>query len=105
MPHPNPALDRTGHIQTYVQRIAANLNWAKRMTMGFISNAHVHRNHSWIKAHPEYKTSLTQERRDQLDKIQRLIEQATFSNSLIIEAIEEYYQLPAMPKSKSKQGG
>lgn len=100
MPHPNPNLDQTGRPQSYPTRIAANLNWAKRMCMGFISQAHIHQNHLWITRHPEYHTALTVERRGQLEQIMRMFNEATAANQAVIDAIEQYYTMPAMPQPK-----
>lgn len=103
MPHQNPALDRTGIPQNYTARIAANLNFLKRNMRGHIAINFVHRNHLWIKAHEEYLTALTSERRAQLDKIHDLVDASQKAAQKVIDAVEEYYTLPKMPQPKRER--
>ncbi len=98
MPHPNPKLDQSGKAQTYLQRISAQMNWALRLTKGFAAQSIIHHNHLWIKAHPEYKTALTQERRDMLRDIELQATIVKSSVNTLAEMIEKYHTLPKMPK-------
>jgi hypothetical protein len=103
MSHKNPVLDRTGQRQNFKTRVAANLNFEKRCLMGFIAQAHIHQNLTWIRGHEEYLTALTSERRAQLSVIHQAAVNAREAARKAVEEIERYNTLPKTPQPKRER--
>lgn len=100
MAHSNSAMDRTGHDQNFRTRVAAQINFCKRVCMGFIAQNHIHHNQMWMERNPEYKTDITPERRAQLKVILQKVDLAQLATKEVVAAIEHYYTLPTTEQPK-----
>jgi hypothetical protein len=103
MPHPNPALDRTGQPQSYKTSVAGRLNWLRRCIMGAYTGLKVHTNFLWIRAHPEYFTSLTMEQREALVHLEFKVNAARYAMEEVMEAVERYHKAPKIPQPKRER--